>query len=347
MHPGVEVRGIDGPNVTAWFDRHVPDAVPPLGFDLIAGGHSNLTFRVTDTADHVWVLRRPPLFQVLATAHDMAREHRIMAALGPTAVPVPEMLGLCMDESVNERPFYVMSFVDGHVLRTRQDAEALPVATRRAAARSLAEVLASIHAVDVDAVGLGDLGRKEQYVARQLKRWLGQLDASKTEDRTELFEVHAHLVERIPDQARATIVHGDYRLDNCVLDDDGQVLAVLDWELCTLGDPLADVALLAAYWSGPDDQRPALEDPPTAVEGFPDEHELLGWYAEASGTDLGDMDFYLAFAYWRLACILEGVYSRYVNGAMGDKTPPGGLDAFKTRIDGIVDEAVAVAARVP
>ncbi|HEX2038448.1 MAG TPA: phosphotransferase family protein [Acidimicrobiales bacterium] len=316
-----ETEGIDHERVSAWFAENIPDATPPLTFELVAGGRSNLTFRVEDQAGHTFVLRRPPTGHVLPTAHDMGREYRIIAALGPTPVPVPAALGFCDDESVNGRPFYVMGYVDGTVVRDAPSAEKeLDEQTRRTAGRSLAEVLADIHAVDVDAVGLGDLGRREGYIERQVKRWYGQFTQSNGETGRPVplvDEVHDFLLAHVPEQGPATIVHGDYRLDNLMLGADGRVKAVLDWELCTLGDPLADVGLLMVYWAEADDEFSALGQAPTTVAGFPTRADLRAMYAERSGRDLSQLDFYVAFGYWKLACILEGVYARYSGGAMG------------------------------
>jgi len=317
MNEDAPIAGIDPEPVTAWFTEHT-DAVPPLSFDLIAGGRSNLTFRVTDAAGGAWVLRRPPLGHVLATAHDMGREHRIVSALAPTDVPVAPAVGLCTDESVNGAPFYVMDFVDGLVARDAHEAQRLTVAQRAAAGRSLAATLAKIHAVDPDAVGLGELGRKDGYIARQLKRWNGQFDQARTRDVPEVTEAYERLVARIPDQGPAAIVHGDYRLDNCILDGDGEVIAVLDWEICTLGDPLADLGILMVYWTEPGDAMAALPGAATTLEGFPSRKELVAAYQDAGGRPVGNLDYYVAFGYWKLACILEGVFTRYQAGAMGD-----------------------------
>jgi aminoglycoside phosphotransferase (APT) family kinase protein len=247
------LQGVDVPKVTTWFEEHIPGATAPLDFRLIAGGHSNLTFGVTDAAGHDYVLRRPPLGHVLATAHDMGREHRIISALGPTDVPVPPALGLCTDEAVNGAPFYVMGFVDGHVIRDVGAATTvLDEAGRRAAGESIVDVLARIPDVDVDAVGLGDLGKRDGYIARQLKRWYSQFQASNELTKRPVplvHEIHDRLAASIPEQQGTAIVHGDYRLDNCMVGDDGRVVAVLDWEICTLGDPLADVGLLQVYWT--------------------------------------------------------------------------------------------------
>ncbi len=335
------VEGVDGPRVTAWFEANVGDVVPPLDFELIAGGHSNLTFSVTDAKGHVSVLRRPPLGHVLATAHDMRREHTIISALGPTPVPVAPAIGLCTDEDVNGAPFYVMGFVEGTVVRDANTAlTALDEAGRRRAGESIADVMAEIHAVDVDAVGLGDLGKREGYIARQLKRWYGQFQQSNelTQRPVPLVhEVHDVLASRIPPQEGAAIVHGDYRLDNCMLADDGRIAAVLDWEICTLGDPLADAGLLMVYWNEADDPHATLLTAPTTVEGFPSRADLLERYAAKSGRDLSAIDFYVAFGYWKLACIVEGVYARYAHGAMGK--PAAGFEAFSTQVVRLAEQA--------
>jgi aminoglycoside phosphotransferase (APT) family kinase protein len=311
--------GIDADAVTAWLGERVDKLATPLRFELITGGHSNLTFRVTDAEERRWVLRRPPLRQVLATAHDMSREHRIIAALADTAVPVPPLIGLCEDPAVNGAPFYVMGFVDGLILRDVAVAQQLGVAERAAAAESLIETLTAIHSVDVDAVGLGDLGRREDYLARQLKRWYGQFESSKLREIPVVDEVHAELVKRMPPQRESTIVHGDFRLDNCLVGPDGHVRAVLDWELCTLGDPLADVGLMIVYMPDAAESERRGMPSATALDGFPSHQGLLDRYAEVSGRDLSDIGYYVAFGYWKLACIMEGVYARYVGGAMGNQ----------------------------
>ena len=338
------MEGVDVPRVTAWFEEHVDGARPPLDFELIAGGHSNLTFGVTDAAGGHYVLRRPPLGQVLATAHDMSREHRIISALGPTNVPVAPALGLCTDESVNGAPFYVMEFVDGHVLRDNATATSvLTEAQRRTAGESVVDVMAAIHAVDVDEVGLGDLGKREGYIARQLKRWYSQFQASNALTNRPVplvHEVHDRLAGCTPEQGTASIVHGDYRLDNCMVGDDGNIVAVLDWEICTLGDPLADVGLLVVYWTEPTDTQAALLTAPTTAPGFPTRAELIDRYADTSGRDLSNLDFYVAFAYWKLACIIEGVYSRYAGGAMGKAE---GFESFANQTTFLAERAAEAA----
>ncbi len=320
--------GIDAERVEAWFAASVTGAEPPLSFERISGGRSNITYLVGDAAGSRWALRRPPLGKRLASAHDMGREYRIIAALTPTAVPVPEAVGLCEDESVNGDPFYVMGFVEGPILRTRGEAEeAFPEpADRRAIGERVVDTLVAIHDVDPDEVGLGDLGRKEDYVARQLHRWHGQWEKSKTRELELVDDVHRRLSARIPEQGPATVVHGDYRLDNMILASSGEVAAVVDWELCTLGDPLADVGLLLVYWSEPGDEFIPLFEAPTTAEGFPRREDLRRRYEERSGRDTSQIDFYVALGYWKLAIILEGVYARYASGQYG-KTDEG-FEAF-------------------
>ena len=339
-----DIKGIDRASVTAWFEANIPDAKGPLSFELIAGGHSNLTYRATDATGHSYVLRRPPLGHVLATAHDMGREHKIISALGPTSVPVAPALGLCTDDTVNGAPFYVMDFVDGRVLRDAAAATAITPAARANASLSVADTLAGIHAIDPDAVGLGDLGKKEGYIARQLKRWYSQFQQSQTRELKAIDEVHDALSSRIPAQGPACVVHGDYRLDNCMTDDDGNIIAVLDWEICTLGDPLADVGLLMVYWTEATDTTPMLLTAPTTVDGFLSRKEVLDRYAETSGRDLSQIDFYVAFGYWKLACIVEGVYARYVGGAMGNDAA--GFEGFATQVERCAEMAAASVARL-
>ncbi len=336
-----DVPGVNVPAVTEWLHTHVAGAQGPFGFDVIAGGHSNLTYRVTDAAGHRYVLRRPPLGHVLASAHDMGREHRIISGLQQSAVPVAPSLGFCDDPAVNDAPFYVMGFVDGHVVRDRETAEAvLTPAARRTASESIVDTMAAIHAVDLQAAGLDTLGKHEGYIARQLKRWYGQWNQQKTRELAAIDTVHDALLQRIPEQGPATIVHGDYRLDNCMVGDDGSVLAVLDWEICTLGDPLADLGLLQVYWTGPGDPASAWTGSACGAPGFLDRADLAARYADVSGRDISALPFYVSFAYWKLACILEGVYARYVGGALGARDAAE-FEPFKQQVDGAAQMALA------
>ncbi len=312
---------IDEVAVTRWLVGVLPQLAPPLEFSLIAGGNSNLTFVVRDAGGAELVLRRPPLGEVLPTAHDMAREHRILTALVDSAVPVPAPLALCRDTTVTGAPFYVMTKVAGDVIRDVEVARTRwNAAERYQVGLALVDTLVAVHEVVPARVGLGDLGRPTGYIGRQLTRWQGQLDATRVRPLPELEEVHRHLVARQPEQTSSGLVHGDFRLENCIVGPDATVRAVLDWELCTQGDPLADLGMLMVYWPSPDDPIIPFPDVPTLVPGFPRRAELLDRYASRRGIELPDIGFYTAFAYWRLACITEGVYARYLRGGLGDQS---------------------------
>jgi aminoglycoside phosphotransferase (APT) family kinase protein len=338
--------GIHEDRVSAWLSANITRATAPFTFDLIAGGHSNLTFKVMDATGNRFVLRRPPLSHALASAHDMGREHRIISALHDSQVPVAPALGLCVDTEVNDAPFYVMSFVDGLIIRDNETARRdLTEATRLHASNSLIDTMAKIHQVVPAEVGLGELGRHEGYIERQLKRWYGQWNASKTRELSAIDRVHDELLKRIPEQGPATIVHGDYRLDNCMIDAQGNIAAVLDWELCTLGDPMADLGLLMVYWTGPDDDAGANNFATTTAPGFLNRQQLAERYAQVSGRDISHLDFYVSFAYWKLACIIEGVYARYISGAMGEHDPQA-FDAFKTQVETAAEKAEQLLSRL-
>jgi aminoglycoside phosphotransferase (APT) family kinase protein len=343
----VEQAIIDRARVSAWLADHIDGAEPPFDFELIVGGRSNLTFMVTDRDGRRYVLRRPPIGPVLATAHDMAREHKIISAVGLTDVPVPPALGLCTDERVNGAPFYVMGFVDGVVLDGPEKAEELTPDVRRQASEHLIDVLADLHAVDVDAIGLGDLAKRTGYVERQVRRWSTQWEKSKTRELPAIDEVAELLARRIPEQLDVSIAHGDYRFGNCLIDPfDGRVQAVLDWELCTLGDPLADVGYLGVYWTDPGGERDRTNDP-SGLEGFPTYAEMVDRYARRTGRDLSDIDYYVAFGSFRLAVISEGVYARYLHGAMGDQNiDPALLIGFKAGTEQLAESALAAMRRM-
>jgi aminoglycoside phosphotransferase (APT) family kinase protein len=340
---GPAVEGIEVEAVGEWLADHVEGAEPPFRFDLIAGGRSNLTYRVTDRSGRSFALRRPPVSHVLPTAHDMRREFTVISALVPTGVPVPRTYGLCTDDSVNGAPFYVMSFVEGHIVRDERSASELSQAARAHSGPSLVDTLAALHAVDIDAIGLGDFARREGYIARQLKRWHTQFEQSTLDGEpgpAVIDRVHELLCERVPAQQGVAIVHGDYRLDNTVLDDEGEVSAILDWEICTLGDPLADLGLLLVYWAEPGDGDQALLGvAPTTLPGFADRAELLERYAAVSGRDVSAIAYYRAFGFWKLACILQGVHVRYAGGAAaGDRS---GVDQFAAHVGRLGERALA------
>jgi aminoglycoside phosphotransferase (APT) family kinase protein len=328
------VTGINETGVTAWMVKHL-GATPPLEFELIAGGRSNLTFRVTDAAGETFALRRPPISHVLPTAHDMVREHTIITALYPQGVPVAQPLGLCVDPEVNERPFYVMEFVEGAILRDRIEAEAtFDVATRSLIGEHLATTLAQLHDVAVEKAGLANLARHDGYIERQINRWRSQFEQMKVEgvDRENIVEeVGDQLARSIPRQQRVAVVHGDYRLDNTVLNERGEVRAILDWEICTLGDPVADLGTLLCYWAERGDPTEfLLGAAPSTAEGFMGRDEVLKAYANHSSLDLSNVAYYQAFGYWKLACIMQGVFARYRAGATaGDR---GSVDAYPAYI---------------
>lgn len=313
-NPTATPDGIALGPVTAWLEAHVPGLVAPLKFSLIAGGHSNLTYRCVDAQGKAYVLRRPPLGHVLESAHDMGREHKIVSALQGSAVPVAEICGLCKDVAVNEAPFYVMRFVDGAVFNGIEDAQPFSMSDRAGIAEHVVEILAELHAIDPDAVGLGDLGRKEAYLARQLKRWTKQWEATKTHEIPEMEECARRLAD-LPEQVGASIVHGDYRVGNMIMQGP-RVEAVLDWELCTLGDPLADVGYLLNSWIQPGEE--GGDEHPIGAGGFSTRDDIAAAYAARTGRDLSAINYYRAFQHWRLAAISQGVYKRYLVGAMGD-----------------------------
>ncbi|MEU9333656.1 phosphotransferase family protein [Streptomyces sp. NPDC048290] len=305
--------GLDPVRLRALLDRERPGLVAgPLTARLIEGGRSNLTYRVTDGVGR-WVVRRPPLGHVLATAHDMRREHRVISALHATAVPVPEPLLLCEDEEVLGAPFYVMEHVPGTPYRTAQQLAPLGPERTRQAVLGLVDTLVELHAVDPEAVGLGDFGRPEGFLDRQLRRWGKQLDASRNRDLAGVDELHAALGRALPRSPAPTVIHGDYRLDNVLLDGSDRITAVLDWEMSTLGDPLTDLGLLAMYsipLGAPDSPVSTTAE----AAGHPSPAELIERYAARSGRDVSAVAWYTAFAWFKLAVILEGIHYRYTLG---------------------------------
>lgn len=339
MATGETPPGLDLDGLGTWFAGEIPGAGDRLRARLIAGGKSNLTYEVTD-GDHVWIVRRPPLGHVLATAHDMGREYKVMTALQPTDVPVPRTFGLCTDESVLGAPFYVMEYVEGRPYRHVADIAALGAARTRAISQALVDTLGALHRVDPVAVGLADFGRPEGFLARQVGRWKKQLEASYTRDLPEAAELHARLAADIPQESPAGIVHGDFRLDNVLVDDQDRMAAVIDWEMATLGDPLTDLALMVLY--GRMGQIAVGNDVAdvTSAPGFLSEAEIIERYAASSHRDLSRFGFYIGLASYKLAGILEGIHYRYVHGQtvgdgfaeVGELVRPllaGGLTALK------------------
>lgn len=314
-----QTDGIEHGPLEEWFRERVIDLEPPLDYEKIHGGLSNLTYLVTDQSGARWVLRRPPLGKILGSAHDMGREVRVVEALAGTDVPVPPVVGYCEDPEVTGAPFYVMDFVEGPVIRGPEQAAAFPaVEQRRRLGEGLVETMARIHSVDINQVGLTDLGRHDGYVQRQLKRWSGQWEKSKTRELPLIEEVHARLVELAPPQSAVTLVHGDYRLDNVIYSPTGEVAAVVDWELCTIGEPLADLGLLMVYWREAGDQPIPMIHPATVEPGFPTRRQLAELYGEISGRDISRLNYFVALGFWKLAVISEGVLARFTAGQYGE-----------------------------
>ncbi|MGI9590040.1 MAG: phosphotransferase family protein [Myxococcota bacterium] len=313
-------HGIHVARVARFFAEHVPGGDGPLAFELLAGGRSNVTYKV-EGGGRTWVLRRPPLGHVLPTAHDMAREHRILAALTDTEVPVPRPLALCEDPAVNDAPFYVMEFRDGVVLEyDLPDDYATSEAERRRIGEALVDTLVKLHAVDFEAVGLGDFGRPAGYIERQVRRWSQQWERSKTGELPVVEELLKRLPAALPESPAPTIVHGDYRLGNLALarDDPGRVVAIFDWEMATLGDPLADLGYTLIYWAEAGD-APAprgVGSLPrvTRAPGFATRAEIIESYAKQTGRDVSAVDFYQVLALTKLAVIAEGIYARFLQG---------------------------------
>ncbi|WP_216216540.1 phosphotransferase family protein [Amycolatopsis aidingensis] len=305
--------GLDLARLRAHLDERLPGlAAGPLRAEVVAGGRSNLTYVVTDGASR-WVLRRPPLGHVLPTAHDMSREHRVISALHSTAVPVPRTLLLCAEDEVLGAPFYLMELVPGTPYRTEAELSALGAERTRSIGLALVDTLVELHAVDPGAVGLADFGRPDGFLHRQLRRWKKQLDGSRSRELPGIDRLHDRLAAAVPDSPAPAIVHGDYRLDNVLMDERDRITAVLDWEMSTLGDPLTDLALMVAYA-----QRETLGltfvANPSGAPGYPDVPDIVQRYAERSGRDVSGLSWYVGLAFFKLAVILEGIYYRYREG---------------------------------
>ncbi|MCM2578222.1 phosphotransferase family protein [Streptomyces meridianus] len=319
--------GLDLERLRTHLDRERPGLVAgPLDGELIEGGRSNLTYRIGDGSSR-WVVRRPPLGHVLATAHDMSREHRVISALHPTAVPVPRTVLLCEDDAVLGSPFYVMEFVAGTPYRRSGELAVLGPERTRGVVLALVDTLVSLHSVDPESAGLGDFGRPEGFLERQLRRWGKQLEASRNRDLPGIDELHRALGAALPGSPAPAVVHGDYRLDNVLVGADDRINAVLDWEMSTLGDPLTDLGLLVMY-SEQQDTPGSPVSTTSGAPGHPRPAELIERYAAGSGRDVSGIAWYTAFAYFKLAVILEGIHYRYTRG----QTVGAGFD----RIGGLV-----------
>ena len=335
-----EVLGLDPAAVTRWIEGLGLQAAAPLSFERIGLGQSNLTFLVSDVDGRCWVLRRPPLGHLLASAHDVAREARILMALEDTAVPTPAIYGLSQDSAVSEVPLLLMEYVDGQVVDRMSVAEALSPQRRRAIGLSLPRPLAKIHAVDLEATGLVDLASHKPYALRQLKRWGGQWEQSKTRELPELDDLTQRLAAAAPEQRELTLVHGDFHLRNMITSHDtGEVIAALDWELCTLGDPLADIGSMLAYWAEPGETTGG-DFSATTLEGFPDRAEVAQTYLDETGRDPAALKYWHALGLWKVSVIAEGVMRRAMDepqNAAESGTPT------VERIDALVAKAREVA----
>ncbi|MET7846204.1 phosphotransferase family protein [Streptomyces sp. NPDC005373] len=331
--------GLDLDQLRGHLDRERPGLVAgPLSGRVVEGGRSNLTYIVGDGSS-TWVVRRPPLGHVLATAHDMKREYRVISALNPTSVPVPGALLMCEDDSVLGAPFYVMEYVAGTPYRTADQLAQLGPERTRAAVLSLVDTLVDLHAVDPAEVGLTDFGRPEGFLDRQLRRWGKQLDASRNRELAGVDELHAALGRALPTSPAPTVVHGDYRLDNVLINEDAdgvdRIKAVLDWEMSTLGDPLTDLGLLVMYSA-----KLEVPDSPVsttaAAAGHPDPAEIIERYAARSGRDVSAVSWYTAFAWFKLAVILEGIHYRYTLG----QTVGAGFDRIGELVPVFIDHGL-------
>lgn len=325
--------------VSEWIGGLGIGAVSPLNFDRIGNGQSNLTYCVSDAGGSRWVLRRPPLGRLLASAHDVVREFRILSGLQNTSVPVPKMIALSENPAVAEAPLVLMSYVDGLVVDSPAKAEGLTEDVRSAVGSSMTTALADTHRVDLESAGLLDLASHKPYAERQLKRWTTQWANSKSRDVPALDLLAERLAANIPDQRELTLVHGDFHLNNVIIAPDGSIVAVVDWELCTLGDPLADIGALLAYWPEAGD---AVAGPfmASTLPGFPTRAQLTADYAAKTGRDVAAVGFWQVLALWKLSIIAEGVMRR----AESDSRNRAGAGSPTTSlIDDIVARALSTA----
>jgi aminoglycoside phosphotransferase (APT) family kinase protein len=306
--------GFDPERLAPWFRDNV-GRVDSLSGEIIGHGRSNLTYRVR-SGDQSWVLRRPPLSHVQATAHDMGREFRILSALAPTGFPAPRPIALCEDVSVNDAPFYVMEYVEGLVpVDPNEVGRRFDEGQRRRIGEELVDVLVRLHSFRPEEIGLEGFGKPQGYLERQVRRFSQQLEDIRYRETPELDELAKRLAASIPPERAPGIVHGDYRLDNAILDDHGHIIAVLDWEMSTLGDSLADLGLLNMYWGRGSSQELAIAGTPVmSLPGFPSWEEAAARYESRSGRDLSNLDFYTVLAHFKLGVILENMYKRFLAG---------------------------------
>ena len=335
MNETSHIQGYKVHAVEAWIGKNIQELAPPFVWIKLEGGHSNLTFLLEDASGKKAVIRRPPLGELLPKAHDMGREWALISKLANSAVPVPKALGFCDDASVTGAHFYVMGHIDGRPLYNAADTRNLvPERSRKTLGHSFIDVLAALHDVDPDQIGLSDLGKKEDYIGRQLKTWYRSWTASigpAQLDDPRAHTLQKYFLENTPQQGPARIVHGDYGLHNCLVGRDCKVAAVVDWEISTLGDPLADLAYALNPWPDPTDTTVPLAEAALSPPGFPTRTELAQRYAERTGRDLSKLDFYIGFNRWKTAAIIHGVYARYMEGKKS--TQGVDLDSLRQSID--------------
>ena len=343
-----DAEGYDVPAVEAWIAENIDDLEPPFDWIRLEGGHSNLTYKLVNQQGREAVVRRPPQGELLPKAHDMSREWSLISALGQTPVPVPAALGFCESPDVTGAWFYLMGLVDGRPLYTAAQTEKwVPEEHRHTLAYSFFDTLAELHSLDPDEIGLSELGKKENYVGRQLKTWYRSWTASA--DPAQYDDDRAHslqqfFLDHMPEQGPAKVVHGDYGLHNVLIGAESTVDAVVDWEISTLGDPLADLAYALNTWSENDEERAANPEAATSVSGCPPKSELAKRYADRTGRNLDMLDYYVGFNHWKSACIIHGVYARYM---AGNKSTEGvDLDVLKSRISSLLGSSQAAIDRL-
>ncbi|AWB90951.1 phosphotransferase family protein [Aeromicrobium chenweiae] len=341
MHPHVESQGVgvEDVGVTEVFVDLDIEHTEPLRYERVGKGQSNLTFAVTDGDGRQWILRRPPLGALLHSAHDVGREARILNALGPTAVPSPHVLGL---RTSLEPPVLVMGHVDGLVIDDMEAAAATSASVRRRVGGDMARTLAAIHAVDLEQAGLASLASHGSYAQRQLRRWSAQWEQSRIGELREVDMLTARLRAAAPAREELTLVHGDFHIRNVILSpEDGAVRAVLDWELSTLGDPIADLGTLLAYWPQPGDRDTPIFQAP-ALPGFVSRRDMVDRYVAESGRDTSALGFWHSLGLWKLAIITQGVLRRTVdeprNRARGAPQLEGSVKSIIQRAHDVADE---------
>ncbi len=343
-----QAEGYDIPAVETWIKENIAALTPPFKWTRLEGGHSNLTYRLDDANGKQAVIRRPPQGELLPKAHDMSREWSLISCLGSTDVPVPEAMGFCESPAVTGAWFYVMGLVDGRPLYSAEQTIAwVPQDKREALAHSFIDVLADLHSLDPDEIGLGELGKKDNYVGRQLKTWYRSWTSSMEPaqyDDPRTHQLQQYFLDHMPEQGKARVVHGDYGFHNCLIGADSTVVALVDWEISTLGDPLADLAYALNPWPDPADTTPVNQDAATVAPGFPARSELAQRYAHRTGRNLDMLDYYVGFNCWKTATIIHGVYARY---RAGQKSTAGvDMHALRERIDTALTAAEAAVSRL-